>query len=99
MEKLKYIEGLKKPSSPAFASTSKVNDVDFTSVSSSHAIISVGNVKIPITGNGMRLLTKMGYKGGGLGVNGQGMTQPLEVVQRPQLLGLGYTEGQCYKVS
>ena len=47
----------------------------------------------------MRLLNKLGYKGGGLGVNGQGMTQPLEVVQRPRFIGLGYTEGEFSKVS
>lgn len=47
----------------------------------------------------MRLLTKMGYKGGDLDVNSQRMTQPLEVVQRPQFAGFGYTEGECSKVS
>lgn len=41
----------------------------------------------------MRLLTKMGYKGGGLVVNGKGMTQPLEVVCRPPFAGLGFIEG------
>lgn len=54
---------------------------------------------MPITRTSMRLLTKTGYKGGGHGVNGQGMTQPLEVVQRPRFSGLGYTEGECSKVS
>ena len=78
---------------------SEVKNVDVSLVSSSHAIISMGNVEIPITGTGMRLLTKMGYKGGGLGINGQGITQPLEVMQRPQLAGLGYIEGQFSKVS
>jgi hypothetical protein len=47
---------------------------------------------------GMKLLTKMGYKGGGLGINGQGVTQPLEVVQRPPFAGLGYGQGRDWRV-
>ena len=35
----------------------------------------------------------------GLGVNSQGITQILEVVQSPRFAGLGYTEGECLKVS
>ena len=88
-----------KPYSHVSKSTTKVNSVDLSSVSSSPNIISVGSVEIQITGTSMRLLTKMGYKGGGLGINGQGMIQPLEVMQRPRLEGLGYNEGQYSKVS
>lgn len=80
-------------------STRKVKDVDFPSISSSHSMISVGDVEILITGKNMRLLTRMRYKGEEeLGVNNQGITQPLEVVQRPRFAGLGYTEGECSKV-
>jgi G patch domain-containing protein 2 len=40
----------------------------------------------------LRLLTKMGYEGKGLGIEGQGIVNPIEVVERPQYLGLGYGE-------
>ena len=53
------------------------------------------------TNVGMKILTKMGYSGGGLGINGQGITQPLEVVPRQPFAGLGYRqeEGECSKVA
>ena len=92
MEELRHNEGLVKPSSPASESTFEVNNVDHSLVSFSHDTISVGNMEVPISGTGMRFFTKMGYKVEGLVVNGQGMTQPLEVVQRPRFAGLGYTE-------
>jgi hypothetical protein len=41
---------------------------------------------------GLKLLTKMGYEGKGLGNKGQGIVNPIEVVERPCYLGLGYDE-------
>ncbi len=70
-----------KPSSVLSKSTEEVKDVDFLSVSSSHSMISVGDVEIPITGTNMRLLTRMRHEEKEeLGVNNQGITQPLEDV-------------------
>ena len=43
----------------------------------------------------------MGYSRGGIGINGQGMTQPLEVVPRQPFAGLGYRQeegGECSEV-
>ncbi|KAK4414983.1 Tuftelin-interacting protein 11 [Sesamum alatum] len=42
------------------------------------------------TGFGSKMMAKMGYiEGTGLGKDGQGMAQPIEVSQRPKSLGLG----------
>ncbi len=54
------------------------------------------------TNIGMKILTKMGYHGGGLGINGQGVTQPLEVVPIQPFVCLGYgheEKGECSKVA
>ena len=48
-------------------------------------------------GIGLNLLRKMGYKRGGIGIDGQGIIQPLEVEGRPRYVGLGYVEGECSK--
>ena len=78
-----------KPSSVLSKSTEEVKDVDFLSVSSSHSMISVGDLEIPITGTNMRLLTRMRHdKKEKLGVNNQGITQPLEVVHKHRFAGL-----------
>jgi len=81
LEEFELNNSLNKPSSRIFESTVEVNNVDYSSVSSSNDVISIRNLEVPIIGTSMRLLTKMGYKGGGLGVNGPGMTQPLKVMK------------------
>lgn len=71
MEKLKPSEGLVESSSPVLESVAEVNNVDHSSISSSHDTIFVGNMDVPILGTALRLPTNMGYKGGGLGINGK----------------------------
>ena len=45
-------------------------------------------------GIGFKLLTKIGYDGKGLGINGQGMAHPIEVVERTCYAVLGYGKGE-----
>jgi hypothetical protein len=48
----------------------------------------------------LKFLTKIGYEGKGLGNKGQGIINPIEVVERPRYLGLVYGEqeiGECSK--
>jgi len=70
-----------QPSSVLSKSKEEVKDVDFLLVSSSHIMSSIGDLDIPIIGTNMRLLTRMRHEEEEeLGVNNQGITQPLDVV-------------------
>ncbi|CAM8931845.1 unnamed protein product [Rhodiola kirilowii] len=50
---------------------------------------SFGAFEVHTKGFGSKMMAKMGFVGGGLGKDGQGMAEPIEVIKRPKSLGLG----------
>jgi len=90
LEKLKCNEGLVKPSSLASESTSEANNVGNSSVSFLDDDDDLGAFEKHTTNIGSRLMKKMGYEGKGLGVNGQGIVNTIQVEELPRHARLGY---------
>jgi hypothetical protein len=80
------------PSTSVLENISKVCSGGHSSISYCSHQDGFGAFEKNTRGIGLRLVTKMGYEGKGLGNKGQGIFNPIEVVERPHYLGLGYGE-------
>jgi len=80
------------PSTPNSEIISEVCSEGHSSISPcSHQDGSFGAFEKHTKGVGLKLLTKVGYEEGkGLGIEGQGIIDPIEVVERPRYFELGY---------
>ncbi|KAF3453011.1 hypothetical protein FNV43_RR03444 [Rhamnella rubrinervis] len=74
----------------------KITTVDSVDMDSSSKNMSaagpaeIGSFEVHTKGFGSKMMAKMGFvEGSGLGKEGQGMAQPIEVMKRPKSLGLG----------
>ncbi|XP_059078240.1 G-type lectin S-receptor-like serine/threonine-protein kinase At2g19130 [Cryptomeria japonica] len=78
----------------------KAKDVDSVKAPHySHSLpCSLGDSQKQYQSVGLRLLTKMGYKGKGLGIHGQCMVEPVKVEARTRYARLGYGEGELSKM-
>jgi hypothetical protein len=100
LTKLEGDEGLVNPSpTPNLELVIEVKNTSSISWSS-HYDDDFGAFEMETTNIGLKLMKKMGYDRGGLGANGQGIVNPIEVVELPQYVGLVYVReevGECSK--
>jgi hypothetical protein len=96
LEKFQSDEELKKLSFTLDLETmAKVCSVNESACSfPSHQNDSFGASEKHTRGIGFNMITKMSYEGKGLGINGQGIVNLIEVLERHCYVGLGYGEDE-----
>ena len=83
-----------------FGAFNDVNNSPFSCPSHHEENVYIGSFEKHTLGIGKNILTNMGYeKGQGLGINGQGLIQPMDITGRPRFTGLGYRAKESSKVA